>query len=72
MNYIFAHFLFIAILLTYALLLPNQFLHQLMESPTPMQDCCMLDLDDSQMQVFCKLQSKPREILLAIKALATA
>jgi hypothetical protein len=32
----------------------------------------MLNLDDSQMQVFRQLQSKLKEILLAIKSLATA
>ena len=32
----------------------------------------MLNLDDSQMQVFRELQGKLKEISLAIKALATA
>jgi len=36
-----------------------------------MQGRCMLNLDESQMQVFCELQGKLKEILLAIKGLAT-
>ena len=43
----------------------------LTESPTPMQGRCMLNLDKSQMQVFRELQGKLKEILLAIKGLAT-
>jgi hypothetical protein len=57
---------------TYALLPSDRFLRLLTESPTPTQDRRMLNLDDSQMQVFRQLQGKLKEILLAIKSLATA
>jgi hypothetical protein len=57
---------------TYALLPSDRFLHLLTKSPTLAQDRRTLNLDESQMQVFRELQGKIKDILLAIKALATA
>ena len=47
-------------------------LRLLTKSPTLAQDRHTLNLDESQMQVFRELQGKIKDILLAIKALATA
>jgi hypothetical protein len=57
---------------TYALLPSNQFLHILTATPTLNHHSRMLNLDDTEIQVFNQLQAKLQDVLKAIRAVVEA
>jgi hypothetical protein len=57
---------------TYALLPSDRFLRTLIATPTLNQDGQMLNLDDTEIQVFNQLQAKLQDVLKAIRAIVGA
>jgi hypothetical protein len=57
---------------TYALLPSDRFLRTLTTTPTLSPDGRMLNLDDTEIQVFHQLQAKLRDVLKAVKAIVGA